>query len=94
MSLEDERTFTLLQMSTKVCRHCRYFQTYDCPKGPKPGDPYTCWPWSSMSACPSWAPNKSADEALQILTWRKLEGQDIDHKKEEKPKYGLGYFDD
>lgn len=94
MSLENERTFKLLQVSTRVCRHCKFFQTYDCPNGPKEDDPaYKCFPWSSMSACESWKPNAVADEALQILTWRKLEGRDITEKKKNNI-HGYGYFDD
>lgn len=95
MSLENERTYKLLQLSVRVCRHCAHFQTFNCPMGPKPDDKnYKCWPWSSMSACEAWKPNERADEALQILTMRKLEGQDIVPAKDEKKKIGIGYFDD
>jgi hypothetical protein len=47
-----------------------------------------------MSACEAWKPNAVADEALQILTMRKLEGKDIEPAKDEKKKIGIGYFDD
>lgn len=71
--LNELRDYELLQLSTKVCRHCRFFQTLDCSKAPEPGDKYKCHPWSSMSACDDWQPDEQADEALQILTMRKLE---------------------
>ena len=47
-----------------------------------------------MSACEAWKPNERADEALQILTMRKLEGQDIVPPDDKKKKIGIGYFDD
>jgi len=77
MTLETERTYKLLQMSTKICRNCKHFQQAECPHGPSPGDPeYTSFKWSSISSCKMWTPNLTADEALQILTWRKLAEQD------------------
>lgn len=79
LNLEKERTYKLLILSTRVCRHCEHFQKYSCTLGPNEDDPdWKTFPWSSMSACDDWEPNAVADEALQVLTMRKLEGEEID----------------
>jgi len=84
MDLNDKRDYELMFLSTRICRHCIKFQTYDCPKAPEPGDKYNCHPWSSMSACDEWTPDEQADEALQILTMRKLDGTSDTREKTER----------
>lgn len=39
--------------------------------------------WSSLTICEKWKPNATTEEALENLTWRKLEGKDIEYPKEE-----------
>lgn len=74
MTLENERTYKLLHLSSKVCRHCELFQTNHCPKAPNEDHPdYKKFLWTSLSSCDSWKPNKTADEALEVLTMRKLQ---------------------
>jgi hypothetical protein len=31
MPLENELTYTVLQLATKVCRHCEHFKQHSCP---------------------------------------------------------------
>lgn len=89
--MKDKRTHDLLLLSAKVCRHCTKFKTKNCSKAP--ADPRG-FIWSSLSTCAEWSPVPVADEALQILTWRKLQGQNIEfEKKEEAPDYDV-YDDD
>jgi hypothetical protein len=75
MSLEKERTYKLLWLTTKVCLHCQNYKTDQCPYAPSMEDSNY---WSSLSACDNWTPNAHTDQALQILTMRKLAGEDIE----------------
>jgi len=77
MNSNDKPHHTLLQQSAKVCCHCEHFMQGSCPKGPNSTDPnFKKFRWSSLSSCSSWEPNPIADNALQIITLRKLEGCD------------------
>jgi hypothetical protein len=64
------RTYDLLQLSTKSCRRCAHFKQLSCSK--IIDDDISNFAWSSLSTCDIWTPNEVADEALQILTMRKL----------------------
>lgn len=94
MSLENLRTYDLLNLSTKVCCNCVKFRTSECSKAPDNEHDLVGFPWSSLSACEVWTPNARTDEALQILTWRKLEGRDIEYPKDIEPKLADGLDDD
>lgn len=79
MSMSDLPTYQLSRLSTKVCRHCVHFRTSGCPSAnAQTRREIRRFNWSSLSTCDAWTPNARTDEALQALTWRKLEGQDID----------------
>lgn len=76
--MNDLPTYQLIRLSAKICRHCNHFRTTRCPvANVKTRKEIRCYNWSSLSACDSWTPNARSDEAMQILTWRRLEGQDI-----------------
>lgn len=63
------------------------FRSFECPTGPNEDDPMrNNFSWSSQSPCKDWTPTAVADEALQVLTMRKLEGKDI--------KYPYKQYDD
>lgn len=85
MSLENERTYTLLQLSTKVCRHCENFKQYSCPSVQMLTDQeFKKFSWSSLTICEKWKPTAITEEALEYLTWRKLEGKEIEYPKPEE----------
>jgi len=55
------------------------FQSFECPNAPNEDDPICkTFSWSAQTVCDTWSPNKIADEAIQMLTKRKLLGEDID----------------
>jgi len=79
MSLEDLQTYKLNRLSTRICRHCDHFRTAQCSQAPVAGTKaFRRFNWSSLSVCDDWTPNPRTDEAMQILTWRKLEGHDVE----------------
>lgn len=79
MDLEKERTYKLLQLSTRVCRHCAHFRTAGCLQVTDDKlKTLKSFAWSRLSACEGWTANEVADEALQILTMRKLQGKEIE----------------
>lgn len=78
--LEELRTFELLRMSTRVCVHCDHYKTTNCPYSPSEEE-FKKFRWTSLSTCESWVPNPTASRALEVLTWRKLEGKDIEYRE-------------
>lgn len=74
MTLHDARTYTLLQLSAEICRNCMFFRNQEkCP----PARDFDRNDWSAFKVCNSWSPDDEANEALQVLTMRKLEGREI-----------------
>ena len=79
MNMEELPTYQLTHLGTKICRHCVHFRTANCPSADvQTRREIRRFNWSSLSTCDAWTPNARTDEALQVLTWRKLEGQDTD----------------
>lgn len=78
--MKNKTSYDLLCMSVKTCNKCNKWKSDDCPE-------YTGHNkhngWSTMRACRKWTPNENADAALQELTMRKLEGQDVTYYSDE-----------
>jgi hypothetical protein len=79
MNMKDLPTYRLTRLSARICCHCAHFKSIRCTKAPTHSKKeFRRFNWSSLSVCDDWRANSRTDEALQILTWRKLEGQDIE----------------
>lgn len=70
----------LKEEAQTVCSNCKFFKSVQCRKFPDTLDPefddaYPYWRpfWQKLGVCDAWTPNERADEALQLLTMRKLE---------------------
>lgn len=78
MKIENLPTYQLTRLGAKICRHCDHFRKPECAKAPPAGTrEFKKFNWSSLSTCDNWKPNPRTDEALQVLTFRRLEGEDI-----------------
>lgn len=77
--MRDLATFSLLSMSTQVCIHCEHWKAKECAKY----DYAVTNGWSYLTTCNAYKPNERAGLALQELTMRKLEGNDIEYHSDD-----------